>query len=75
VTTALTVSEFVELIRPEIERQVDEMILSQPTSERPLLLKHRELLIRECSRSTEIANLRHRLAEAEARLRPRLVEG
>jgi hypothetical protein len=74
-TTALTADEFMIAIRPELERQVDEMILSQPPHERRLLMRHREILIREYARSTELVNLRHRLAEAEARLRPRLVEG
>jgi hypothetical protein len=61
-------------IQPELEREVDEMILAQPAHERPLLMKHRETLIRELARTTEIANLRHRLAQAEERLKPRLVE-
>ena len=70
----LTVDEFMDQIRPELERQIDEMILAQPASERPLLIRHRETLIREYARTTEVANLRHRLREAEERLRPKLVE-
>jgi hypothetical protein len=70
----MSVDEFVEFIEPELEYQVDQMILSAPDLEMRLaMMKHREKILRECRQATLIANLRHRLGEAEARLRPTLV--
>jgi hypothetical protein len=38
-----------------------------------IVLLRREQILRELTHATEVANLRHRLAQAEVRLRPRLV--
>jgi hypothetical protein len=63
-----TVNEFVELIKPEVERDVFEQIKAcDDPAARRLLMRHRSLIVK-------IANLERRLAEAEERLRPRLVE-
>jgi hypothetical protein len=71
----LTVDEFVEAIRPTVERDVDEQILAEPDPEgRRVMARHRSVLIDKMLDAIRIANLEHRLAEAEARLRPRLLE-
>jgi hypothetical protein len=62
------------LIQPELESQVDEMIAAQPITERAALIRRRALILDQLATATRIANLEYRLAEAEARLRPRLVE-
>jgi hypothetical protein len=69
------VNEFVELIRPEVERGVDEQILAcdDPVGRR-LLMRHRGLIVDKMLDAIRIANLERRLAEAEARLKPRLLE-
>jgi hypothetical protein len=69
----LSHDEFMGLIAPELERHVDEAILSTPPETRPALMLRREQILRELTHATEVANLRHRLAQAEARLRPRLM--
>jgi hypothetical protein len=71
---ALSLNEFMDAVRPTLEAQVDEWILEQSPADRRLLMLQRERIVRELVRTTEIVNLRHRLAEAEARLKPRLVE-
>ena len=74
-TYEMTVNEFVEAIRPELEHQVDQMILQEPDlQDRLLLMRHRDKIVRAYATQVRIANLEHRLAEADARLRPRLVE-
>jgi hypothetical protein len=68
----LTVAEFMEQIRPEIERQVDELIEAQPDPHlRQAMIRQRQEIIERIVDKTEIANLRHRLAEAKARFAPR----
>jgi hypothetical protein len=71
---ALTLDQFLEAIRPELERQVDEMVLAQPLPERMLLMARREQILREYTAAVRIAKLEHHNRELEARLRPRLVE-
>jgi hypothetical protein len=71
----LTIDEFMVVVRPELEHQLDQMILAQPADDRPFLMRNRERMLRELVHVTEIANLRHRLEQAEARLsRLRVVE-
>jgi hypothetical protein len=41
---------------------------------RQLLMRHRGLILDKLIDAIQIANLEHRLAEAEARLKPRLIE-
>jgi hypothetical protein len=70
-----TVDEFVELIRPEIEADVDQQIAAEADPElRAALVKYRSVLVSKSLDHVRITNLRLRLAEAEARLKPRLVE-
>ena len=71
---ALTLDQFMEAIRPELEREVDEMILVQPAHARALLMARREQILREYTGAVRIANLEHRNRELEAPLPPRLVE-
>jgi hypothetical protein len=72
---ALTLDEFMEAIRPEIERDVDEQIAAEPDHEfRQVLVKYRSVLISKALDATRIANLERKLAETEARLKPRLVQ-
>jgi hypothetical protein len=59
---------------PQLEEQVDEFIAAQPIGERPAMIRQRGSLLGQLITATKIANLKYRLAEAEARLRPRLVE-
>ena len=70
----LSVDDFMILVQPELEHQVDTMIAAQPIAEQPFLLRRRGLILDQLATATRIANLEYRLAEAEARLRPRLVE-
>src|SRR5687768_14121943 len=69
----LTVDEFVEAVRPTVERDVDEQIMAcdDPVGRR-LLMRHRGLIVGKMLDAIRIANLERRLAEAEARLKPRL---
>ena len=63
---------FIEQLRPEIERQVDELIEAQPDSNlRQAMIRQRQEIIERIVDKAEIANLHHRLAEAEAQLAPR----
>jgi hypothetical protein len=63
------------MIRPEIEANVDRQIAAEPDPEgRRLLMKRRATIVSKMLDSIRIRNLEHRLAEAEARLRLRLVE-
>jgi hypothetical protein len=71
-----SVDETMELLEPELEHQVDQMILSEPDLEvRLAMMANRDKILHEYRQATLTANLRHRLAEAEARLRPTLVQG
>jgi hypothetical protein len=71
-----SIDESMELLEPELEHQVNQMILRVPDLEmRAALLAQRERILREFRQKTLIANLHYRLAEAEARLRPTLVQG
>jgi FKBP-type peptidyl-prolyl cis-trans isomerase (trigger factor) len=72
---ALTLDEFVLAIRPAVERQIDERIAAEPDHQlRQALRKYRSILISKTLDETRIANLERKLAETEARLRPRLME-
>ena len=72
---ALTLDEFMIAIRPTVEADVYEQILAcdDPVGRR-LLMRHRSLIVGKMLDAIRIANLERRLAEAEARLKPRLVE-
>ena len=70
----LTLAEFLVAIRPHLERQVDAMISEADLEDRPFLTARRAQIMSEVTHATEAMNLRYRLREAEARLRPRLVE-
>ena len=70
----LSVDDFMILIIPCLEEQVDEMIAAQPIIERPNLMRQRKQLVGQLFTATKIANLKCRLAQAEARLKPRLVK-
>ena len=73
-TYDLTVAEFVELIRPTVEADVDAQIAAEPDPEgRRFMTRYRNVLIGKALDGVRSANLERRLAEAEARLRPRLV--
>jgi hypothetical protein len=74
-TWDLSVDDFLVLIRPQLEQQIDEFIAAQPIAERPAMMRQRESLLGQLITATKIANLEYRLRETEARLRPRLVEG
>ena len=64
-----TIDELVEdLIRPAVERQVDQMIAEETDPEwRRALLHERKRIVDKLIDRNVIANLEHRLAEAEAR--------
>jgi hypothetical protein len=69
-----TVEEFIEEVaRPEIERQLDELIatLPNPRARQALAAQRKEIAERLVDQS-KIRNLEHRLADAEARLTPRM---
>jgi hypothetical protein len=70
-----TVNEFAELIKPEVERDVFEQIKAcDDPAARRLLMRHRGLIVGKMLDAIKIQNLELRLAEAEAKLKPRLVE-
>jgi hypothetical protein len=71
---ALTVDEYLEAIRPEIENDVDTWIMGHPPEVRRILMRAREELIAKTMIANKIETLERRLAEAEARLKPRLVQ-
>jgi hypothetical protein len=73
-TWDLSVDDFMTLIIPQLEEQVDEFIAAQPITERAALIRQRRQLVDQLFTATKIANLEYRLRETEARLRPRLVE-
>jgi hypothetical protein len=73
-TWDLSVDDFLVLIRPQLEEQVDEFIAAQPVTDRPAMVRQRKELLGQLMTATRIYNLERRLAEAEARLKPRLVE-
>ena len=66
----MTVDEFMTMIEPELERQVDEWIDRHPLEDRPLLRRQRSMLLYHSYTQTRIANLEHRLRCAEASSRP-----
>jgi hypothetical protein len=75
VTHEYTIAEFVELIRPEVEADIDRQIAAEPDPEgRRLMTRYRSVIVSKMLDSIRIRNLERRLAETEARLRPRLVE-
>jgi hypothetical protein len=61
-------------IRPQIECQIDAWILSHPPEDWALLMRARERVVDKALDTARIINLERRLTEAEARLKPRLVE-
>jgi hypothetical protein len=72
---ALTLDEFMVVIRPTIEDNIDAQIAAEPDPKgRALLRRYRSILVNKAIDATRIANLERRLVEAEARLKPRLVE-
>jgi hypothetical protein len=72
---ALTLDAFMIAIKPEVERQIDERIAAEPDHDlRQALRKYRSVLVSKTLDETRIANLERKLSEAEARLKPRLVE-
>jgi hypothetical protein len=73
-TWDLSVDDFMTLIIPYLEEQVDEMIAGQPIADRAAMISQRKQLVGQLFTATKIRNLEYRLAQAEARLRPRLVE-
>jgi hypothetical protein len=74
-TWDLSVDDLMTLVLPQLEEQVDEFIAAQPITERPAMMRQRKQLVGQLFTATKIYNLERRLAETEARLRPRLVEG
>jgi hypothetical protein len=69
-----SVEEYVQAIRPELERDIDEQIAAQTDPEwRAIMKRHRARLIHESMQACRIANYRHRMEHFEARLRPALV--
>jgi hypothetical protein len=73
-TWDLSVDDFLLLITPQLEQQIDEFIAAQPIAERPAMIRQRGALLGQLLTATKIRNLEYRLRETEARLRPRLVE-
>jgi hypothetical protein len=73
-TWDLSVDDFMTLVLPQLEEQVDEFIAAQPIAERSAMMRQRNELVGQLFVATKIHNLERRLAETEARLRPRLVE-
>jgi hypothetical protein len=72
---ALSVDEFIEEIKPLLEEEVDAMILAEPELEnRLVLMRHRQQIVRTYVEAVRRRNLEYRLAQAEERLKPRLVE-
>jgi hypothetical protein len=73
-TWDLSVDDFMTLVLPQLEEQVNEFIAAQPIAEQPAMMRQRNELVGQLFAATKIYNLERRLAETEARLRPRLVE-
>jgi hypothetical protein len=66
--------EFMSDIEPALEDQVDRIIRAEnDPMVRLALIRQRGEILREYVHATRRANLEHRLREAEARLKPRLV--
>jgi hypothetical protein len=61
--------EFLAVVTPELEREIDAMIDGLPAEYRAAARARRERLVRDYRRAVEIANLRHRLSEVEGLLR------
>jgi hypothetical protein len=74
VTRDLSVDDFMTLVLPQLEEQVDEFIAAQPITDRPAMIRQRKQLVEQLFTATKIANLEYRLRETEAKLRPRLVK-
>jgi hypothetical protein len=74
VTWDLSVDDFMTLVLPQLEEQVDEFIAAQPITDRPAMIRQRKQLVEQLFTATKIANLEYRLRETEAKLRPRLVK-
>jgi hypothetical protein len=65
-TWDLSVDDFLVLVRPQLEEQIDEFIAAQPITERPAMIRQRGSLLSQLITATRIANLKYRLREAEA---------
>jgi hypothetical protein len=59
-TWDLSVDDFLLLIRPQLEQQIDEFIAAQPIAERPAMMRQRESLLGQLITATRIANLEYR---------------
>jgi hypothetical protein len=59
-TWDLSVDDFLVLIRPQLEEQIDEFIAAQPIAERPAMMRQRESLLGQLITATRIANLEYR---------------
>jgi hypothetical protein len=71
----MDIDEYVEMVRPEVEQDIDARIEAEPDPEfRRTLKRYRSVIISKQLDYIRIKNLRRRLAETEERLRPRLVE-
>jgi hypothetical protein len=72
----MTVDEFIEqIVRPEIEADLDARIEAEPDpGVRALLKRYRPVFVAKALDANKVANLEYRLAAAEARLRPHPVD-
>ena len=71
----MDIDEFVAAIRPTVEHDIDAQIAAEPDPEfRRTLKRYRSVIISKQLDVIKIENLRRKLDEAEARLRPHLVE-
>jgi hypothetical protein len=74
----MDLEEFMAVIRPEIEADIDAWIEAEPDPHgRQLLRRYRSVLVDKAIDANRIANLKHQLATAEkrlARLEPQLVQ-
>jgi hypothetical protein len=75
----MDLEEFIETIRGEVERDIDQQISAERDPEtRALLGRHRSMLVSKALDANRIANLKHKLEMAEerlTRLEPQLVDG
>jgi hypothetical protein len=71
----MDIDEYVEMVRPEVEQDIDASIAAEPDPEFQRVLKrYRSVIISKQLDYIKIKNLKRRLAETEERLKPRLVE-
>jgi hypothetical protein len=69
-TIAEEVDKFIELIRDDLAAQLDEALATLPPAERAATKRVRGLLLGQLIEATRVRNLRHRLDELEAAMRP-----